>query len=251
MKRLSEIEINEKEYFNKLARKYDENYHYQEPFTKYKFAKKSTEFERLVNSRSITGKLKMLEIGCGTGEYTKRVARLFPEAQITGLDISEQVVSLARKKCKNLKNISFVVKSAYNTNFPKESFDIIFGFYVLHHLKTSKLRREILRILKPGQLVFFYEPNIINPVVYMVKSNKYLKNKVGDSPHEWGINPFTIRKQLRGFRILSIVTSEFVFPWNKIPLNVLIAIDKISGYFKYVPLLKYLGGSVYIFAIKK
>lgn len=251
MNKLSKIEISEKEYFNKIAEKYDKNYHYLEPFTKYKIFKKASEFARLVGGYTNTDGLRMLEVGCGTGEYTRRVAKLFPKSKITGLDISKQTVSIAKMKCKRNKNVSFVVKSVYDTGFPKESFDVVFGFYVLHHLSIPKLRKEMFRILKSGGAAFFYEPNLINPAVYLIKSNKYLKEKVGDSPYEWAINPLTIEKNLPGFKMIKVATSEYILPLSIIPLKIITFIDTITDYLKYIPFVKHLGGSVYIFMMKK
>lgn len=251
MNKLTKIEISEKEYFNKIAEKYDNNYHYLEPFTKYKIAKKVSEFAKHIKSYTEKNNLKMLELGCGTGEYTKKVARLFPKSKIIGLDISEQTVSIAKMKCKENENVSFVVKSAYHSGFPKESFDVIFGFYVLHHLSILKFRKEMFRILKSGGVAFFYEPNLINPAVYLIKSNKYLKEKVGDSTYEWAINPLTIEKKLNSFKMIKVATSEYILPLSIIPLKIMIIVDTITDYLKHIPFIKHFGGSVYIFMTKK
>lgn len=251
MNKLTKVEISEKEYFNKIANKYDKNYHYLEPFTKYKINKKALEFVRLINGYTKSDGLHMLEVGCGTGEYTRRIAKLFPKSKITGLDISEHVVSVARIKCKRNKNVSFVVKSAYHTGFAKESFDVIFGFYVLHHLSIPKFRKEMFRVLKSGGVAFFYEPNLINPAVYLIKSNKYLKKKAGDSIYEWAVNPLTIEKNLTSFKMIKVATSEYILPLRIIPLKIMIIVDTITDYLKHIPFIKYFGGSVYIFMTKK
>ncbi len=168
-----------------------------------------------------------------------------------GLDISDKIVSVAKKKCKGLKNVSFVTESAYRTSFKENSIDVVFGFYVLHHLNVSKLKKELLRILKPGGVVFFYEPNFLNPVVFLIKSSKFLKKRVGDSPNESAINPVTIATEFKEFKKLKISTSEFIWPLNFIPLELLIKIDKLTSNLNQIPLVKYLAGSVQIFLQKK
>lgn len=248
--KLSKAEESEKRYFDKIAKEYDDNYHYSEPFTKYKINKKSGEFIRIAKKYSKVGG-NILEVGCGTGEYTKHVAEAFPRSKLTALDISGHVIDIAKKKCLNDENISFVVRSAYRTGFCKESFDIVFGFYVLHHVSAKKLMREAYRVLKPGGLVFFYEPNLLNPIVYFIKSSKSLKKRVGDTPHEWAINPLTISKYFSGFKIINIATSEFVPPLSLIGTDSLITIDRLTSYLKYIPLIKYFGGSVRLVLQKK
>ena len=249
--RLSKFESSEKSHFDAIADRYDVNYGYGKPFTRYKIAKKALDFVRLIKPILKTKYPKMLEIGCGTGEYTGRVARLLPGSEIVGLDISGRIVKIAQSKCKEFKNVSFVVRSAYNTDYKSNSLDVVYGFYVLHHLEIKKIRKELLRILKPGGLAFFYEPNIFNPVVFLIKSNKFLKRMVGDSPDERAINPVTIGKLLGGFNVLGVYMSEFVWPTQIVSASILMKIDKMADRLKYLPVIKYLGGSVEILLQKR
>lgn len=53
-----------------------------------------------------------LDIGCGAGELTLALARATPEARITGIDISPQLVAIARERGGNLANTDFVVADA-------------------------------------------------------------------------------------------------------------------------------------------
>ena len=245
-------ENGEREHFNSLAEGYDYKYHYSEPFTQYKLDKKSKEFANIVTKHVNENRPKILEIGCGTGEYTKRIAKLLPQASITGLDISKNIVKVAKRKCKKVNNTSFVVRGAYKTTYPQSSFDVVCGFYVLHHLDINKTKKEILRILKPGGVLFFYEPNILNPVVYLIKSNKTLKRMVGDSPDEWAINPITIKNMFgKRFRAISIVQTEFIWPLFFLPISLLIMVDKMFTIVRYIPIVNYFGGSVQICLVKK
>lgn len=244
MNKLTKFEKSEREYFDSLAVKYDSNYHYNEPFTKYKIYKKSKVVEKRIKQLLGVSNLKILEIGCGTGEYTKHISKLFPSSTITAIDISPQIIEVAKKKCGNLKNVKFLVESAYKTNFSDNKFDVVLGFYILHHLKIESVRSEIQRVLKKDGLMIFVEPNILNPVVYLIKSNKYLKKMVGDSPYEWAINPLTIEKQLSGFTKVRVVTSEFLLPLSFLSLKLSIFLDKVSDLLKFVPFLNLFGGSV-------
>lgn len=51
---------------------------------------------------------EILEIGCGTGNYTKILAERFPGARLTALDFSDAMVAQARKKCGELTAVSFL-----------------------------------------------------------------------------------------------------------------------------------------------
>ena len=248
--KLTNREISEKNHFNVYAEKYDENYQYSKAFTKYKISKKIDAFIDLIK-RLDNKKLKILEIGCGTGEYTAKVAKLLPEAKIVAIDISEEILKVAKLKCNKQSNISFMHKSVYETKMKANSFDFIFGFYILHHLDVSRFRDEAIRLLKPGGMLFFYEPNILNPVVYMIKKNKYLKKMVGDSPHEWAINPLKVKRQLKGLKVVNILTTEYIWPISLVPTKVLIQLDKATQILRRIPLVNLLGGSVQIIMKKE
>lgn len=248
---IAEREFSEKLHFDHNATNYDKNYRYGDIFTRFKIAKKTTEFARQIGKFVGDKSVSMLEVGCGTGEYTSRICNLFPQSKIVAIDISDKILQVAKKKCKNCRNLELLVGSVYSTKFRNNSFDVVYGFYILHHLDIDPFTKELRRILKPGGLAFFYEPNIINPAVFLVKSNGYLKRMVGDSEAEWGVNPLAIRGQFKDFTTLNISFSEFILPMKVIPPHLLEALDKITDCIKYLPIFKYLGGSVGIFLQKK
>ncbi len=106
--KLSGQEDSERKHFNSLAEGYDYKYHYSQQFTQYKLDKKSQDFANIVKKYVKESKPKILELGCGTGEYTKRIAKLLPQASVTGLDISKGIVKVAKKKCNKNKNASYL-----------------------------------------------------------------------------------------------------------------------------------------------
>jgi ubiquinone/menaquinone biosynthesis C-methylase UbiE len=237
-------EFHEEVHFNKLASKYDEKYGYNNLFTQYKIEKKINEFVQFIRSNNPKENLVILEIGCGTGEYTQKIAKKFPKSKLMALDISKKIIEIAKYKCQRFKNVEFIVKSAYATGLEDNSVDVVCGFYVLHHLDLSIAVKEIVRILKPKGLAFFYEPNILNPLVFLIKSNKFLKMRVGDSPDEWAINPLTISRYFSNFKMIKNYTSEFILPLRFIPFKWLKFLDKITLLCRFLPIISYLGGSV-------
>lgn len=238
-------ELHEIDHFNTLASNYDSNYGYNSQFTKYKILKKVTELEKFINNKFNKKSLTIVEMGCGTGEYTLHIAKAFPKSKVIGLDISDGILDIARMKCRKYKNVKFVNKSAYKTGYNNESVDVVCGFYFLHHVDLKTVAKETERILKPAGVAFFYEPNILNPVVYMIKSNKVLKNLVGDSPDEWAINPLILKQQFKYMNVDSD-TSEFILPLSILPYSWNVAMDKLTSFLSKFPLLKYMGGSVAI-----
>jgi len=68
----------------------------------------------------------VLEIGCGTGTYTAKLATRFPQAQLTALDFSEAMVEQASKKCLAHSNVSLLCEDGEQfLAANKQQFDLI------------------------------------------------------------------------------------------------------------------------------
>ncbi|MCX6807932.1 MAG: class I SAM-dependent methyltransferase [Patescibacteria group bacterium] len=102
---------------------------------------------------------KILEIGSGPGFLSCWLTRL--GANVQGIDVSENFVDIAVKTAKqnNLSNnVHFQVATAEKLPFENESFDIIVGNQILHHLEIPAASKEIYRVLKSGGRAVFCEP---------------------------------------------------------------------------------------------
>jgi ubiquinone/menaquinone biosynthesis C-methylase UbiE len=249
-KSLHHLEKSEAKHFDDMAKQYDHNYHYDTPFHQYKIQKKLGVFAAQLSTFHVPKRLKILEVGCGTGEYTVQLAQRFPEADITAYDISPNIAAVAREKCRKFSNVHITVASAYNTQYKSETFDMVCGFYVLHHLQLGPALTEAHRVLKDGGYLFFYEPNLLNPIVLATKSIPYLKERAGDSPDEWAVNPLTLGKTLKGFTVLASSTTEFL-PNTTLPFAVTKFVDDCTHVLAHIPLLNLLGGSAWFFARKQ
>lgn len=104
----------------------------------------------------VVGK-NVLDLGCGKGENLVPLAER--GAHVTGIDISPELVGLARRRME-IARVKAVVQmgSAYHTGLPNESIDAIFCIAVIHHLDISHVRDEMWRVLKRGGVVVLSEP---------------------------------------------------------------------------------------------
>src|SRR3990167_6198137 len=143
----SVIEESEKKHFDKMAEKYDINYGYKNQFTKYKINKKILILVDFLKHLKLSKSAKIIEIGCGTGEYTIELSKKLPKIYIEAMDISKNIIKVARQKSKACKNIKYKVKSFYKSGYKDNSVDVIYGFYILHHLDIDKTVKEAFRIL--------------------------------------------------------------------------------------------------------
>jgi len=101
---------------------------------------------------------KVLEYGCGPGSHSFILARYADT--VTSVDISDYAINNASKLAleKGLNNLSFIEMDAENLQFEAQSFDLVYGNAILHHLNLEKAFCEIDRVLKKGGKAFFYEP---------------------------------------------------------------------------------------------
>ncbi len=75
---------------------------------------------------------RVLDIGCGTGDNLLRLCENFPNAEITGLDLSEAMLSVAGKKLKNQGCLVDLVHRAYDQPLvPAAPFDLLVFSYSL------------------------------------------------------------------------------------------------------------------------
>lgn len=102
----------------------------------YNYTRWSFLFGRTMLLRKIAAIKKrknILEVGCGTGRNLILLAKLFPEAKITGIDISESMLKISAKKVGNLldKRI-FLFHGAYKKNcLDNAPYDLIIFSYAL------------------------------------------------------------------------------------------------------------------------
>ncbi len=104
---------------------------------------------RLVNFAAYQGK-KLLEVGCGAGIDLVRFARA--EADVTGIDLSQTSIDLARKNIEqNGLKADLCLMNGERMDFPDNTFDVVYAHGVLQYTADSgKMMAEIHRVLKPG-----------------------------------------------------------------------------------------------------
>ncbi len=105
----------------------------------------------------------ILDIGCSVGMSSFALQEVYPEAKITGLDLSPYFLTVAQNRAKE-KNLAINWKhvAAEDTGLPDEAFDLVSVCLVFHELPqeaTKKILSEIRRILKPGGYFTFMGMN--------------------------------------------------------------------------------------------
>jgi demethylmenaquinone methyltransferase/2-methoxy-6-polyprenyl-1,4-benzoquinol methylase len=98
-----------------------------------------------------------VDLASGTGDVAYLLAKRFPASKITGVDLTEEMVTLAQER-NSFDNVSFACGDMADTGFDPASVDIVTGSYALRNAPDlGESLREVNRILKPGGCAAFLD----------------------------------------------------------------------------------------------
>ena len=174
---LTKINLREKKFHDKLQSKKDgrfENIFYKALYNMYE------DFNLYILKKA--EKKIVLDYGCGVGSATERIARFNPE-KLVGVDISEVSINKAVKSAKNLNlQIEYSVDNCENTRLKENTFDLVFGSGILHHLNMKKAINEINKVLKDDGEMVFLEPLGTNPLINLYRKLTPKSRSVDEHP---------------------------------------------------------------------
>jgi ubiquinone/menaquinone biosynthesis C-methylase UbiE len=161
----------------------------------------------------------VLEYGCGLGHMATLLVR--SGAHVTSFDLSRRSVQVTRQRValnNDQAEAELAVAAGENLPFADESFDVIFGKAILHHLEADVGAGDLYRVLKPGGKAVFTEPMGMNPILNFVRDYVWYPKKTprgADHPllyediHAWGAR---FREfQYREIELLSMLERGFGF----------------------------------------
>ncbi len=141
----------------------------------------------------IRGRKDVLDAGCGSGRDAIFLAK--QGLTVTGVDMSQAGIDLAKQRSKNISNLKFEIASIENLPFPDASFDAAYSGYTLSGPTLPQEAAELARVLKPNGILYVsmftrtaYEtPNVRdenNPEKFVLETfGKHfkIKDKAADS----------------------------------------------------------------------
>lgn len=85
----------------------------------------------------------ILDVGCGGGLFTMRVASRYPKAIVVGIDLSQEAIAFAKEHLKQfhppLTDVQFLVTETPELDNFNQQFDIVMATLVCHHLSDQEL----------------------------------------------------------------------------------------------------------------
>jgi demethylmenaquinone methyltransferase / 2-methoxy-6-polyprenyl-1,4-benzoquinol methylase len=97
-----------------------------------------------------------LDLACGTGILTRKIAEKFPSGLIIGIDITKSYLNLAKKNSSSIKNISYLLYDVERIDLSKK-FDCITASYLPKYCDPSILMKRCIEHLKPNAKIILHD----------------------------------------------------------------------------------------------
>jgi SAM-dependent methyltransferase len=189
---------------------------------------------------------RVLELGCGTGLFSRSFART--GANVVAVDLSWALIQQA--KTQSPANLSLVLADAEYLPFANKAFEAVIGSSVLHHLNPQRALVEAYRILSAGGRIAFAEPNMLNPQIAVQKNIPKIKRMLGDSPDESAFISWRVKRVLKenGFVNVNVRPYDFLHPL--VPNKLVSFIDRLGRFLERIPVIRAIAGSLIISGCK-
>lgn len=199
---------------------------------------------------------RCLDLGCGTGAFTRRLRSL--GLSLAGMDISPVSVERARALA---PDVEYLVGDITDTHLPAASRDILLYSGVLHHFSTRTARLAVLReghrLLAPGGRLFAYDPSAQSPSMWLYRDPRSpLFSDQGKTENEVLLHRRELADELReaGFadvRIRGLAGISFAYVESRLANLILPLYNAYEQLLRHSPLEDRLGTFLVTVAAKR
>jgi len=135
-------------FFDRLASKYDATN------AVHSFGMKRRMDRGVVRALPVRDGSAILDVCCGSGDIAVELARRFPRSPITGVDVSEPMLEIARRKARPFERVTYMTADALKLPFEDNTFDAAVISFGLRNLERPLDGiAEMKRVVKPGGAV--------------------------------------------------------------------------------------------------
>jgi 2-polyprenyl-3-methyl-5-hydroxy-6-metoxy-1,4-benzoquinol methylase len=194
----------------------------------------------IIRGGQITSGTKALEIGCGTGMFTELFAQT--GARLVAVDISTELIERANSRQLS-DRVTFLNKRFEDCEIDGP-FDAVIGSSVLHHLDVEASLAKIHALLKPGGIMSFAEPNMLNPQVFAER--KFRRWFPYVSPDETAFVRTQLERTLSraGFERIAITPFDWLHPST--PGWMIDPVQRLGRWLEAIPVVRDFAGSLWI-----
>jgi ubiquinone/menaquinone biosynthesis C-methylase UbiE len=142
--------------------------------------------EQGIKHLAVSDDARVLDVGCGSGWASRMLAQMAPNGFVVGIDISDEMIAVAKNSSAGFTNVEFRVASAERLPFKDGEFSHAFSMESLYYYRDMSVAlKEIRRVLKPGgvfvNVVDLYQENVashqwvdqLNVPVQLLSSAEY------------------------------------------------------------------------------
>ena len=169
---------------------------------------------RIVKLLGLKPNEKLLDVGCGTGSLLRVARKEHPETVMTGIDIDQNVLNIAKTKFdKDRLDIKLIKTGAEKLPFETGSIDAVISTLIFHHLPfeiKQQALKEIYRVLKPkGRflLVDFGKLDFPLKLIYYLEVLIRMPEAKSAKDNVEGIIPILLKEA--GFNFKEVAPSYF------------------------------------------
>lgn len=135
---------------------------------------------------------KILDIACGTGIVTKKIAEILPEARVIGLDLNPDMIEYGKKTIGGKFPIEWKVSDAENLPFDNETLDAVTcQFGIMFFPDKVRVINEVMRVLKPNGIFIFNTWDSLQKNDIMKIADEVMGRIFSDNPPDFYKIPFS------------------------------------------------------------
>ena len=177
------------------------------------------EFYEAIGACFNTPVARLLDLGCGTGLQLERLFKRFPGMEVTGIDMSYEMLKIMREKYPD-KKLRLLCGSYFDVSF-EGLFDSVLTTYSLHHFSEEsklKLYKRVYAALKPEGLFVFgdYTVSTIERQAELLAENDRIRieQKIADGEFYHFDTPFTAETEIRLMKTAGFASTDVIRQWE-------------------------------------
>ena len=144
---------------------------------------------------------KVLDVGTGPGTLVRQLARSLPGLQVYGIDLSEDMIELARAHARSEQleeRVHFESGDVAHLPYPDQSFDVVVSTISMHHWhELEQPLRELYRVLRPGGRIWIYDFRFVKvqTVEKALARTHFVETPLEHTLVRTGFFPFTLYRR--------------------------------------------------------
>ncbi|HNX14211.1 MAG TPA: class I SAM-dependent methyltransferase [Oscillospiraceae bacterium] len=159
----------------------------------------------------------LLDLGCGTGLELDEIFKLFPDLDVIGIDLTQEMLDKLMQKHPD-KHLNLICGSYFDVDLGKSEYDCAVSFQTLHHFSHEikiGLYRKLIDALKPGSCYiecdYMVETQEEEDLYYSENARKRKEQGIPDGEFYHYDTPCTVQNQIEMLRTAGFKHVEMVF----------------------------------------